>query len=445
MQSGIPCAQCGEPAERCPRCGVALCARRLCAELHEASCHAVESLPPLARSPEPQVKPPAREGKVGQRARRAETEQTRLNLARDLMDSIRRHRSSGRTALLKDDLDRAFRELWAARSLEVDLENLGPSVGQILPPDWEIATDLVPLARALSARGHGRASDVWRSVLEDGVPRSIQAEAAEWLAREAYGRGDARTALRLLHAGSLLGRKMDNEALRSSYKQAGLNPNEHFALYLTAVRLDPFSARAAGLQDPLTQTPWPDQDPHWWRDGFEAMVPWANRGTKEPVEPAYQREALSRAGDLAVSSRDEGWLLLAEGDFLAGPTGARFLGRSLRTGVADSTDHDLFIRVRMAYESAADRIPDVAWPWYRLAELLAWAGFGERAEIMLRQADRRKLGDQTAEREHRPVLRALVQSGLGNAVDGTPVGPKPFPTAPHGPHFMWRLRLLPGA
>ena len=30
--------------------------------------------------------------------------------------------------------------------------------------------------------------------------------------------------------------------------------------------------------------------------------------------------------------------------------------------------------------TAADRLPDVAWPWYRLAELLAWAGFAERAQ-----------------------------------------------------------------
>ncbi len=361
------------------------------------------------------------------------------------MEAIRRHRATGRTALLRDDLDRAFKELWAARSLEVDLENLGPSVGRILPPDWEIATDLVPLARALAARSHQRSSDVWRSVLEDGVPRSIQAEAAEWLAREAYGRGQARLALRILHAGSQLGRKMDQEAVRSSYKQAGLDPGEHFAMYLTAVRLDPFAARAADLRDPLTDLPWHDQDPRWWRDGFEAMVPWANRRSKEPVDPDYQREALTRAGDLTVTRRDEGWLLLAEGDFAAGPSGARVLGRSLRTGVADSTDHDLFMRIRMSYESAADRLPDVAWPWYRLAELLAWAGFEERAEELLKQAERRKLGDHAAEREHRTVLRALVQAALGNSVDGTPVGPKPFPAAPHGPHLMWRLRLLPGA
>ena len=49
------CSQCGAPAERCDRCSGALCARRLCAELHEASCVAVDSCngrrarPPSAR------------------------------------------------------------------------------------------------------------------------------------------------------------------------------------------------------------------------------------------------------------------------------------------------------------------------------------------------------------------------------------------------------------
>ena len=39
------CSQCGAAATRCDRCSGALCARSLCADLHEASCAAVSVLP----------------------------------------------------------------------------------------------------------------------------------------------------------------------------------------------------------------------------------------------------------------------------------------------------------------------------------------------------------------------------------------------------------------
>ncbi len=441
MPSRTPCAQCGAPAERCLQCGAALCERRLCAELHEASCQAVRRLP---ASPLLGLEP-VYPGKASLRAHRAETQRTRLNLARELIQGIAGHRADGRAALLADDLDRAFVELWAARALEADLATLGPAVGALLPADWEISTDLVPLARALCSRGHPRASDAWRSVLEEGAPRAIQAEAAEWLAREAYGRGERRMALRVLHAGSRLGRKVEAEAFRESYRQAGLDPTPQFALYLAAMRLEPHAARAADLRDPLTGWPWADQDPRWWRDGLDPPGAWVLEARPTAVEPDPQREALARASDLVASSRDRGWLALAEGDYAAGPTGARTLGRSLRTGCADSVDHDRFMRVRLAYENAADHIPDVAWPWYRLAELLAWAGLAERAQVHLAQAERRTLGSRASDRAHRPALRALVQAALGNAPAGVPAGPRPFPAVPHGPHLMWRLRLLPGA
>jgi len=97
--------------------------------------------------------------------------------------------------------------------------------------------------------------------------------------------------------------------------------------------------------------------------------------------------------------------------------------------------------MRLAYEGAADRLPDVAWPWYRLAELLAWAGFAERALEHLVQAERRGLGNRQVERSARPLLRALVQAGLGTAPDGLPTAARPFPAEPFGPRFTWRLGL----
>ncbi len=396
--------------------------------------------------PQPLAVRPMRGGR-GQaaRSRRAELEHTRANLAKELIEGIASHRARGRAALLVDALDDALTELWMARDLEHDLENLGAAAHDLLPPDWEMQTDLVPLARALSSRGHPRAPDIWRVALDDGTARSIQAEAVEWLARDAFGSGQGRLALRILHAGSLLGRKVEAEALRLSYKQAGLEPSAQFAHYLAAVRLEPHAARAADLRDPLTGRVWSDQDPRWWRDGLERALPPTRRGRETTVDVEHQREALSRAADLAASSRDHGWLLLAEGDFIAGPTGARVLGRGLRAGYADSGDHDLFMRVRLAYEGAADRLPDVAWPWYRLAEMLAWAGFVERAAEHLAQAERRKLGSHASDREQRPILRTLVQAALGNEPERAPRVPRPFPAAPHGPHLMWRLRLLPGA
>jgi len=107
--------------------------------------------------------------------------------AEQLVQSITRHRQFGRAALLAGDLNTAFEELWAARELEPDLDELGATARMSISPDWEIETDLTPLARALSARLHPRATETWRRILDDRPARSIRAEAAEWLARDAFG------------------------------------------------------------------------------------------------------------------------------------------------------------------------------------------------------------------------------------------------------------------
>src|SRR5207249_8420211 len=108
-------------------------------------------------------------------------------LAQQLVQTIGHHRQAGRAALLVGDLDTAFDEIWAARRLEPDLDRLGATARTGLPADWEIETDLTPLARALSARLHPRAGDAWRRLLQDRPARSIQAEAAAWLAHDAFG------------------------------------------------------------------------------------------------------------------------------------------------------------------------------------------------------------------------------------------------------------------
>src|SRR6185503_8439346 len=150
-----------------------------------------------------------------------------------------------------------------------------------------------------------------------------------------------------------------------------------------------------GLHDPLTDAVWSDQDPHWWA---------AERTPTSTEQTDHQLEALHRARELAHSRRDRGWLLLAEGDYAAGPLGVRTLGRNVRSGSTEPADEDSFVRIRLAYEGAADRLPDVAWPWYRLAELLAWAGFEERAVEHLAQAERRSLGGREVTRSSRPLL-----------------------------------------
>lgn len=422
------CGQCGMAAERCERCGGALCTRRLCAELHEASCAAMSALP---RAPAPVAY--TRRQTPKRRERNPEAERV---LAEQLVQVIGHHRHSGRAALLAGDLDTAFDELWAARQLEPDLDRLGATARSWLPADWDIETDLTPLARALSAHVHPRAAEAWRRVLEDRPARSIQAEAAEWLARDAFGAGQGRQALRILHAASRLGRAADPEVMRGMYRHAGLQPDVAFSLYLAAVRLDPCTARAAGLQDPLTESVWPDQDARWWTTpGDRTSV----AETKQQSD--HQADALSRARDLAIEKRDVGWLLLAEGDYLAGPLGVRALGRNVRAGCTDPADEDTFVRIRLAYEGAADRLPDVAWPWYRLAELLAWAGFAERAEEHLAQAERRGLGGRSIEHTVRPHLRTLVEAGLGRGQDGLPTAARPFPVEPFGRPLRWRLRL----
>ena len=96
------------------------------------------------------------------------------------MARITDHRQAGRAALLIGNFDEAFDELWFARLLEPELDRLGAHARLCLAPDWEIETDLTPLARALSSRSHPRAGDAWRRLLEDRPARSIQAEGAEW-------------------------------------------------------------------------------------------------------------------------------------------------------------------------------------------------------------------------------------------------------------------------
>jgi len=438
------CSQCGAPAERCVRCAGALCPHRLCAELHEASCEAVSALPtgpaggdlsaPSASDapfPFPFVPTPVsftprvpRRRERNQAAERAAAEQ--------LVEQITRHRHAGRAALLAGELDTAFEELWAARQLEPDLDDLGATARQSMPRDWELETDLTPLARALSARLHPRASEIWRRILDDRPARSIRAEAAAWLARDAFGAGERRAALRIMHAASLLGHATEPDAFHAAYRQAGIDPVAAFSLYLAASRVDPTTARAVGLRDPLTDTPWSDQDPRWWAHA-------SHSSTREETD--HQLEALHRAHDLAHSKRDEGWELLAEGDLAAGPLGVRTLGRNVRANSAEPADEDTFVRIRIAYEGAADRLPDVAWPWYRLAELLAWAGFAERAHDHLAQAERRSMCSREAERYARPLLRGLVQAGLGNGPDGLPTAARPFPAEPFGLPSPWRQFL----
>jgi hypothetical protein len=418
------CSQCGAAANRCEHCGVGVCEKRFCAELHEAACAAVSALPSGPQAPTITYKRPIA------RKRKERNPEAERALAEQLMLTIDHHRQAGRAALLAGDLDTAYDELWAARQLEPDLDRLGADAQAQLPADWEIETDLTPLARALAARHHPRAADAWRRVLDDRPARSIQAEAAEWLANEAHHRSDRKLRLRALHAASHLGRQTSTEVFHRLYREAGLDPVRMFQLYLVAAHLDAGTARAVGLRDPLTDAAWPDQDPRWWlRDAAIAI-----RG--QVTE--HQSESLARARDLALSKRDQGWLALAEGDFAAGPLGVRALGRTVRAGCADPADEELFIRIRLSYEAAAEKLPDVAWPWYRLAELLAWAGFGQVAADHLTEAERRSLGP--SERAARAGLRELVQAGLSHGASGVPTQARPFPTQLFGPSLISRLR-----
>lgn len=355
-------------------------------------------------------------------------------LAEQLMSTIGHHRQAGRAALIAGDLDTAFDELSAARHLEPDLDRLGADARAHLPADWEVETDLTPLARALGAKQHPRAADAWRRVLDDRPARSIQAEAAEWLANEAVHRGQKRTAIRALHAASQCGRALSPESFHKLYRDAAIDSAAMFQLYLVAARLDAPSARAMGLRDPLTDMPWADQDGRWWlREATAASV--------RPQAGDHQAEALGRARDLALSQRDQGWLLLAEGDHAAEAIGLRELGRTIRAGCTDPADEDTFVRIRLCYEAAAEKLPDVAWPWYRLAELLAWAGFIQAATEHLAEAEQRSLGGRASERSNRAHLRGLVQAGLSHGGNGVPTQVRPFPTELFSPSLKWRLRL----
>jgi hypothetical protein len=411
-----------------------MCDRRLCAELHAAACAGVSDLPtgPAQRAGDAVPSAMFVPRRIPRRERDEHAERV---VAEHLVGLIARHRQIGRAALLlANDLDTAYSELQAARSLERDLDRLGAAARECLPRNWELETDLVPLARALSARQHGRAEDAWRSLLDDRPARSIQAEAADWLARHAFDNGQPRVSLRYQHAAAQLGRTTSAEAFRATYRQAGIAPDAAFSIYLAASRLDLHTARAVGLNDPLTDRQWADQDARWWASPRE-QTPASEPGN-------HQSESLARARDLAHDRRSEGWLSLAQGDFTAGPLGVRGLGRHVRAGRAEPADEDQFVRIRLSFERAADCLPDSAWPWYRLAELLAWAGFAERATECLAEGERRTLGDRHAERTLRPMLRALVEAGLGRAPNGLATAARPFPSEPFPAPSTWRFLSL---
>jgi tetratricopeptide (TPR) repeat protein len=422
------CSQCGEAAQRCETCGAGVCARRFCAELHEVACAAVSALPKPPGPGASSVSVAYARPTVRRRERNPEAERA---LAEQLMLTISHHRQAGRAALLAGDLDTAFDELWAARQLEPDLDRLGAEARAQLPADWEIETDLTPLARALAARQHPRAIDAWRGLLEDKPARSVQAEAAEWLAEDAVRRGQRRAGLRALHAASQMGRGTSPETFHRLYREAGLDPAAMFQLYLVAAHLDTGSARAMLLRDPLTNTTWSDQDARWWLREAPLL-------TRRLEGSDHQAEALGRARDLALGKRDAGWLLLAEGDFATESIGVRALGRAIRAGCTDPADEDTFVRIRLCYEGAAEKLPDVAWPWYRLAELLAWAGYRQRAVEYLAEAERRRLGP--SDRANRPVLHSLVAAGLDHGMNGVPTQVRPFPAQLFGPSLFSRLR-----
>ena len=118
----IVCSQCGAPAERCERCAAAVCARRLCTELHEASCEGLGALPARPIAPPSITRTYTRPRAPQRRERNPEAERL---LAEQLVLTIGHHRQTGRAALLAGDLDTAFDELWAARQLEPDLDRLG--------------------------------------------------------------------------------------------------------------------------------------------------------------------------------------------------------------------------------------------------------------------------------------------------------------------------------
>src|SRR5919197_6082106 len=229
MPISMLCAQCGSPAERCARCSGALCRRKLCAELHEAACDALSAMP---TEPAGEAVPGLRTERTarGTRERRSPAGNADRQLVEQLVLTISQHRAQGRAALLLGELDGAFAELWTARDLELQLDRLGSAASRALPEGWEVETDLTPLARALSSRGHPRATDGWRRVLNDGPARSIQAEAAEWLARDAFGQNAPKLGLRILHAASQLGRAVEADAFHAAYRQAGLDAASALAL-----------------------------------------------------------------------------------------------------------------------------------------------------------------------------------------------------------------------
>src|SRR5918911_1298387 len=132
MPTSMLCGQCRAPAERCARCGAALCLKKFCAELHEAACEALSALPgALFAQQQPEPRP------VAQAARKARKVGPDQQLVDNLILTIAQHRADGRAALVVGELDQAFSELSAARDLEVQLDRLGAAAARALLEAWE--------------------------------------------------------------------------------------------------------------------------------------------------------------------------------------------------------------------------------------------------------------------------------------------------------------------
>jgi hypothetical protein len=186
------------------------------------------------------------------------------------------------------------------------------------------------------------------------------------------------------------------------------------------------------LHDPQTDQPWADQEPRWW------LPPGEKASRRDDAH--HQVEALHRPRNLVATKRDQGCLLLAEGDLVAQPLGVRTLGRNVRTGCAEAADEDAFLRIRLAFEGAADRLPDIAWPCYRLAELLAWGGVRRTRRSNSTRPSSARWAAAPPSGSTSPFC-ALVEAGLGRPMDGLGTAARPFPAEPFGPALAWRLRL----
>ena len=302
-----------------------------------------------------------------------------------------------------------------------------------MPHDWEIETDLTPLARALSSRASARCGEAWRRVLTK-IARRARSRPKPPSGSRAM-RSARASADRAAHAARRAACSVARSSQRRSRRlQAGWTRSSRaFSLYLTASRLDAHTARGDRLARPVDRPPLVRPGP--------ALVAGRDRPRAAPRRGrAPARSPAPRARPRRTASATRAGCCWPKAIIAAGPLGVRTLGRNVRSRLTEPADEER--SCAFGSPMRAPRIDSRTSPGRGIAWRSCWHGRGSPNARHEPPASRTALAGRPHCRSRASsVLRTLVDAGLGRPIDGLSTAARPFPSELFAPNLIARLRL----